>query len=208
MTLWPAVHAERAALADDLESLNAEQWAHRSLCGRWTVEEVLAHLTAAASIGRWRWLASVVGARFDFEVHNQRRLREHQGANPEETLQRFRRVITSTTAPSGHTPAWLGEVVVHGEDIRRPLGIAYVPPIDAVTEVAYFYASRNFTVAGRSAIRDLRLQATDGPFVTGEGPLVAGTTLALTMGMAGRADFCKDLEGDGVPTLLDRCPTR
>lgn len=207
MTLWPAIHAERAALANDLEALNSEQWGIASLCRAWTVEEVVAHLTAAASSGRLRWLSSMAGSRFNPAVHNGRRLAEHRGRSPGETLQRFQRVISSTTAASGHTPAWLGEVVVHAQDIRRPLWIDNPPPIETVTAVADFYASRDFTVASHSAIRGLRLEATDGPFVAGDGAMVAGTTLALTMAMAGRVAFCADLEGEGVETLQERCVT-
>ncbi|MFC4002821.1 maleylpyruvate isomerase family mycothiol-dependent enzyme [Prauserella oleivorans] len=203
--LWAAIHTERARLADDLAGLTDEQWARQSLCGRWTVEEVLAHLTAAASTTRLRWIRSVLAARFDFDLHNERRLREHRGATPGETLARFRAVVTSTTAASGHTPAWLGEVVVHGEDIRRPLGLHGSPDVAAVTEVARFFASRDFTVPSRSAVEGLRLAATDGPFESGSGPLVRGTTLALTMAMAGRESFCDDLTGDGVATLRSRC---
>ncbi|MBF6182463.1 maleylpyruvate isomerase family mycothiol-dependent enzyme [Nocardia otitidiscaviarum] len=198
-------HAERAALADDLAGLEDTQWTERSLCGDWTVEEVVAHLTAAASIGRFRWLRSVVGVRFDFDEHNARRLAEHRGATPAQTLERFRAVVTSTTAASGHTAAWLGEVVVHAQDIRRPLGLFREPAVDAATEVARFYAGRDFTVTSRSAIKGLRLEATDGPFATGTGPLVSGTTLALTMAMAGRSGYCDDLTGPGVPTLRARC---
>ncbi len=84
--LWAAIHTERTALADDLAELDDTQWAQPSLCGRWTVEEVVAHLTAAAHVGRLRWLASVLGARFDFDLHNDRRLAEHRGATPAETL--------------------------------------------------------------------------------------------------------------------------
>lgn len=203
--LWAAVHAERAALAEDLAGLDDAQWAERSLCGQWVVEEVVAHLTAAASIGRFRWFRSVLGARFDFDLHNQRRLEEHRGVSPAETLHRFRAVIGSTTAPSGDTAAWLGEVVVHGQDIRRPLGLARTPSVDAVTAVARFFAGRDFTVPSRSAARGLRLVATDGPFASGSGPVVRGTTLALTMAMAGRKSCCDDLTGDGVPTLRARC---
>ena len=203
--LWAAAHAERAALAQDLGDLDERHWAGPSLCGAWTVEEVVAHLTAAASIGPLRWVASVVGARFDFDVHNARRLAEHRGATPQDTLERFRRVVTSTTAASGHTAAWLGEVVVHGQDVRRPLGMLRTPAVAAVTEVARFYARRDFTVAGRTAVEGLRLEATDGPFATGSGPLVSGTTLALTMAMAGRRAYCDDLTGPGVPTLRGRC---
>jgi uncharacterized protein (TIGR03083 family) len=205
VSLWPMVHAERAALVEDLEALDEAQWSQQSLCGQWNVDEVVAHLTAAASVGRLRWLSSVLGARFDFDLHNQRRLAEHRGTHPGQTLAGFRHIVTSTTAPSGHTAAFLGEVVVHSQDIRRPLGIERVPRIDTVTRVAEFYASRDFAVPSRTAIKSLRLEATDGTFATGNGPLVSGTTLALTMAMAGRGTFCDDLAGDGVALLRSRC---
>ncbi|MFG1677659.1 maleylpyruvate isomerase family mycothiol-dependent enzyme [Micromonospora sp. NPDC049282] len=203
--LWALAHAERAALADDLAGLDAAQWAQRSLCGRWSVEQVVAHLTAAASLGRARWLVSVLGARFDFDRHNDRRLAEHRGADPAETLEWFRRIIRSTTSTFGPIEAWLGEVIVHAQDVRRPLGLGRTPPVEAVTPVARFFAGRDFTVAGRTAVAGLRVEATDGPFTAGAGPLVSGTTLALTMAMAGRAAYCDDLTGPGVPTLRARC---
>lgn len=203
-SLWSLVHAERAALADDLAGLTPEQWATPSLCGRWTVEEVVAHLTAAASIGRWRWLRSMIGARFDDGVHNDRRLAEHRGATPAGTLERFRAVGASTTGPTGDTGAWLGEIVVHGQDIRRPLGLGRTPSVGTATEVARFFAAKDFTVSSRSAIRDLRVEATDGGFATGDGPLVRGTTVALVMAMAGRAVYVDDLAGPGLETLRAR----
>lgn len=205
--LWALVHEERASLADDLAGLDGDQWQGPTLCGDWVVEDVVAHLTAAASVGTVRWLLSILAARFDPDVHNRRRLAEHRGQTPSDTLSRFRQVITSTTSPTGHIAAWLGEVVVHAQDIRRPLGLERAPSVQAVTEVARFYARRDFTVAGHSAIAGLRLEATDGPFRAGDGPLVSGTTLALTMAMAGRSVYCHDLTGPGVSTLHARCPS-
>jgi uncharacterized protein (TIGR03083 family) len=202
--LWTLVHAERAALADDLASLGAEQWRHDTLCGDWNVEQVVAHLTAAASLNQWQWLRSMLGARFRPDVHNQRRMIEHLGSSPAETLDHFRAVITSTTAPSGHTPAYLGEVVVHAQDIRQPLGLMHAPTIDALTPVADFFARRDFAVASRSHVADLQLRADDGPFAIGTGPLVTGSTLALVMSMAGRASYVAELDGPGVQTLRSR----
>lgn len=202
--MWAAVHAARAELAGDLECLNDDHWAQPSLCGRWVVEEVVAHLTAAASIGSFRWVRSIVGARFDPDLHNQRRLEEHRGATPAETLSRFRAIVRSTKAPSKHTAAWLGEVIVHSQDIRRPLGLNRTPTLDAVTEVANFFAARDFAVSSHSTVKGLRLEALDGPFQYGSGPVVTGTTLALTMAMAGRAAYCDELAGDGVAILKSR----
>jgi uncharacterized protein (TIGR03083 family) len=205
--LWTLAHAERAALVDDLSGLSAEQWRHGTLCGRWDVEEVVAHLIAAASLNRWKWLRSMLGARFRPEVHNQRRMAEHRGSTPAETLDRFRAVIDSTIAPSGHIPAYLGEVVVHAQDIRQPLGLARTPSVDALTPVAEFFARRDFAVASRTLIAGLQLQADDGPFVAGNGALVTGSTLALVMSMAGRAPYVDELDGPGVQLLRSRVVT-
>jgi len=202
--LWALAHAQRTALAEDLSDLDAERWRHGTLCGLWDVEQVVAHLTAAASLNRWRWLGSMLGARFRVDVHNQRRLVEHLGSTPAETLDRFRAVIGSTTAPSGHTPAYLGEVVVHAQDIRQPLGLPRTPDVDALTPVADFFARRNFAVASRTTVAGLQLRADDGPFATSTGPLVTGSTLALVMSMAGRTPYLDQLDGPGVPILRAR----
>jgi uncharacterized protein (TIGR03083 family) len=202
--LWALAHAERTALAEDLSGLNAEQWRHGTLCGQWDVEEVVAHLTAAASLNQWRWVRSMLGARFRVDVHNQRRLVEHRGSTPTETLDLFRAVIGSSTAPSGHTPAYLGEIVVHAQDIRQPLGLPRTPDVDALTPVADFFARRDFTVASRTAVAGLELRADDGAFASGTGPLVTGSTLALVMSMAGRAPYVDQLDGPGLSTLRTR----
>ena len=202
--LWVLANAERSALAEDLSGLNSEQWRHDTLCGQWDVEEVVAHLTATANLNQWRWVRSMLGARFRVDVHNQRRLVEHRGNSPAGTLDRFNSIIGSTTAPSGHTPAYLGEVVVHAQDIRQPLGLSRTPNVDSLMPVADFFARRNFTVASRTAVAGLQLRADDSSFATGTGPLVTGTTLALVMSMAGRAPYVEQLDGPGVSILRAR----
>ena len=133
---WSAIGQERKRLAADLDALTEHDWHTQSQCGSWTVQETLAHLTAAASIGRWRWLRSMAGARFNADLHNRRRLNEHLGGSPAETLQRFTDAIPNRIEPANATWAWLGEVIVHGTDIRRLLGITTTPNVDTVTFVA------------------------------------------------------------------------
>ena len=204
---WPLVHTERAALVDDLAGLSDGQWATRSLCSELTVREVLAHLTAGASLNSVRWLAGVIRCRFDFDRQVAVRLAEQLGASPGETLERFRRVVPSTTKPPLPVIAMLGETLVHAEDIRRPLGIDHDYPIETVTRVADYYRGSDLVVLAKGRIRGLRLVAQDGPFATGAGPRVSGTTSALVMAMTGRTTYLDDLEGDGVDLLRERCQT-
>ena len=54
--LWHTVHAERAALVDDLAGLRSEQWATPSLCDEWDVLDVVAHLAATATLSPVRFV--------------------------------------------------------------------------------------------------------------------------------------------------------
>ncbi|WP_037604962.1 maleylpyruvate isomerase family mycothiol-dependent enzyme [Streptacidiphilus rugosus] len=201
---WSLIHAERAALAADLAELTAEQWDTPSLCEGLTVREVLAHLSAGAALNPVRWLAGVVRCRFDFDRQVAMRLAERMGDTPAETLEDFRRVLTSTTRPGVPVTAMLGETIVHGEDIRRPLGIRRDHPVAALSALAAYYQGSDLPVLSRSRVHGLRLTASDGPFAAGDGPEVSGTTLALVMAMAGRADHHHELDGDGVAVLHER----
>lgn len=204
MDAWEAIHRARRELAQDLAGFDEAQWRHPTLCGQWDVEHVVAHLTAAASVGQWAWMRSIALAGFRPAVHNERHLRDHLGTTPKDTLERFRAVIDSTVAPTKDLPAYLGEVIVHGEDIRHPLGLPSSSDTEAVTEVAEFYVSRNFTVNSKTTAAGLAIRATDGPFRAGAGPEVAGPTLSLVMAMAGRRSHLDQLTGDGVPRLAGR----
>ncbi|WP_340685611.1 maleylpyruvate isomerase family mycothiol-dependent enzyme [Amycolatopsis coloradensis] len=202
--IWPLIHAERAALANDLAELTEEQWRTPSLCAGLTVREVLAHVTSAASLTPLRWMAGVIRCRWDFDKQVAMRLAEQMGDDGAETLARFRGVVTSTTKPPLPKMAMLGETIVHGEDIRRPLDIRRDHPIDVLTALAEYYRGSDLVVMAKGRIGGLRLQATDGPFTAGTGSLVSGPTLALIMAMTGRAAHLAELDGDGVPILRKR----
>jgi uncharacterized protein (TIGR03083 family) len=204
MDTWEAVAAERRQLLTDLEALPASRWAEPSLCAGWSVEHVVAHLTAAATTGRWAWLRSIAAARFDADRHNERRLAEHRGPTPADTLARFRTVVDLRVAPTGDLWAWLGEVVVHAADIREPLGIPTRPAPEHAAVVAAGYARKDFAVPSRRAARGVRLVATDSDFTAGDGPVAEGSTLDLVLAMAGRPTAADRLVGDGAAVLRER----
>lgn len=203
-SLWPLVRAERSALADALDELAPDAWGAPSLCDAWTVHDVLAHLTAAARTPTLPWFVNMVRSGFDTDRHNRRLLLRHQGPSAAETLASFRAAVPLMHAPLGAQAGALSEVVVHAQDIARPLGLPLTPSREAIEAVAEFLTSKDFAVNSRTMARGLHLEATDGEFRTGDGPRVTGTTLALALAVAGRPIALEELSGEGVGDLRER----
>ncbi len=202
--IWPTVHAERKALAADLRALNDDDWATPSLCGEWTVRDVLAHMISAAELTPPAFFAGLIASGFNFDKLQDKGIAARRGATPADTLAGFEAVLTSVKHPPGPGPTWLGEVIVHSQDIRRPLGIKHAYPTDAVVEVANFYTGSNLLIGSKRRIEGLTLRATDAGWFHGSGPEVSGPILSLVMAMTGRKAADDDLRGDGVATLRAR----
>ncbi len=201
---WPTIHAERKALAADLASLTDDQWATPSLCTGWTVRQVLGHMTATAAMTPGKFFAGLAGSGFRFQAMAQKLVGRECEGGPADTLRRFGDQVDSSTHPPGPVDSWLGETIVHSEDIRRPLGISHGYPLEAVTRVADFYRGSNLLIGGKKRVADLTLRATDVDWSAGTGPEVAGPAIAIVLAIAGRAAGVDDLTGDGVATLRSR----
>jgi uncharacterized protein (TIGR03083 family) len=201
---WPTIHAERKALAADLEGLSDDQWPTKSLCDEWSVRDVLGHMTATAKTSAGSFVPKFIGSGFSLKRMQTKDLATETAGSPADTLARFRAEVSSTKSPPGPVDTWLGEAVVHSEDIRRPLGIAHDYPTDALVRVADFYKGSNLVMGSKKRIAGLTLRATDADWSTGEGPEVAGPMMSLLMVMSGRKAQIADLTGDGVATLQSR----
>lgn len=187
-----------------LEGLTLEQWSAPSLCTEWTVEQTVAHLSAGASTTTVGWIASMVRAGFDTDKHNARLLTRYLGEDWRGTLNRYLGTLSLRVSPTKDYPAFLGEVIVHGQDIARPLGIELAPDQSAVAEVAEFFAVKDLAVNSSTLVKGLRLEADDARFDAGSGLLVRGKLLDLVMVMAGRPALLDTLDGDGVAELRHR----
>lgn len=201
---WPAIHEEREVLAKDLSTLTNEQWATPSLCAGWTVRDVLGHMTATAKMTPPRFFLALAGTGFRFNQMTSREVARETTGTPADNLAEFRRYTQASTHPPGPATSWLGETVVHGTDIRRPLGLSRDFPEPALVQVAGFFAGSNVLIGAKKRITGLRLQATDADWSTGSGPEVSGPLLSLIMAMTGREAMLSDLSGDGVGQLRER----
>ena len=201
---WPTIHAERHALADDLDGLSNAQWRTKSQCGDWDVQQLLGHMLATETMTPGKFFGRLTSAGFSFEKMTHRAVAEASEGGPEATLAAFRANADSKKSPPGPVDSWLGETLIHSEDIRRPLGIAHTYPMDAVVRTLDFYKKSNLIVGAKKRIAGLTLRATDADWSTGSGPVVEGPAMSLLLAMTGRKQALDDLSGDGVDTLRSR----
>jgi uncharacterized protein (TIGR03083 family) len=125
-------------------------------------------------------------------------------ASPAEMIARYKETVNKTNHPPGPTVAMLGEVIVHGEDVRRPLGISGEHSPDALKTVADFYMKSNLLIGAKKRSAGLEVKASDIDWSNGSGPEVTGPAIALLVTLTGRRGAEGELSGPGVSTLIGR----
>jgi len=202
--IWKHIHSERMDMVATWDELAPEQWARSSWCAGWSVQDTAGHILAAAEQTPANFYKEMVAARFRFNVFADRAAKRLGALSPDELVRRLRIRTSTKNHPPAPVIAMLGEIVVHGEDIRRPLGILHRSPEAALVAVADNYKNANLLIGSKRRIAGLRLRATDIVWTHGEGPEVSGPLISLIMAMAGRAGAHADLTGDGLGTLAGR----
>jgi uncharacterized protein (TIGR03083 family) len=203
-TTWKLIHSEREALANTLESLAPEQWGEPSLCSGWSIQHAAGHVLAGAEQTPLGFFTGLIASGLRFNAMVDRDTKRLGALAPKEIIERLRARTTTTNHPPAPVAAMLGEVVVHGEDIRRPLGVHAMVATDAVVECLELYKRANFPVGTKKRIAGLKLSASDVEWSHGAGPEVSGPALSLLLVMAGRAVAVDELSGEGVAVLRPR----
>ena len=201
--MWAAVHEERCALSKDLWGVPAQRWAESSLCPGWDVHDVVAHLIDTAKTTRLGFVRRLVAAGFDFDRDNAIGVVRERRASPAETLAEFDRIVTATKTPPAAPATRLVEAVVHGEDVRRPLGVHRTYPLDHVLPALKYQLKTSASMGGgRERAAGFRLVAVDAGFSSGAGPEVHGTALALLLAISGRPLEAAELFGPAAPAFI------
>lgn len=196
--------AERADLADFLESLRPEQWDAPSLCAGWRVRDVAAHVISYEEHGRRDLLRRLATARFRIGRVNDVSLAEYRTLDPLELVAFLR----SHLDPRGATAKFGGGVglvdaMIHHQDMRRPLGMPRSIPPERL-RFALPFAVTAPPLRGFWHARGVRLVATDLDWSRGKGPEARGDAEAVLMTLAGRAGAANELSGPGAAILERR----
>ncbi len=203
MEHWATIAAERRALADQLETLDDAQWATRSLCGAWTVRDVAAHLVVPNKINVGRFLVTFAASRFNFERANVAMTAREAKHSPQEIVADIRTHAEGRFAPPGMgSVAPLTDILVHGQDIRVPLGLQTVRPVEPWAATLDFVVSKKAQrgFVGKP-LPPLRFSATDLDWSHGSGDEVSGPAIALALALLGRPALIDQLSGPGVAAM-------
>ena len=136
----------------------------------WTVRDVVAYMSSTAAMTPGKFVLGMAKAGFNFDKFANGGITKYRGSDTEATLSGFRGLQHSTSAPPGPKVSWLGEVVIHGADVRRPLGLSHTYPPDAVRQVIDFYKGSNVLIGSKKRIAGLSLHATDDDWQHGTTP--------------------------------------
>lgn len=201
-TLKEMARAERADLAAYLATLTPHQWDAPSLCDRWSVKDVVAHVVSYEELSPLGLMKRFAKGRV---VHaNQVGVDEFAQSSPSELCEFLNRHLE----PSGLTAGFGGMIgfvdgTIHHQDIRRALGQPRTIPADRLARLLPLLPGNPRLGVGRR-IKGLRLHANDIDWTHGDGAEVTGTGEALMMAMTGRPAALDELHGPGVAVLARR----
>ena len=97
----------------------------------------------------------------------------------------------------------LMDIVIHSQDVARPLGLPYASPPEVVA-ASLAYVAQNKFMGGPRRLAGVRAVSTDTGWSLGEGPEVHGPDIDLLLAVAGRPAALDALSGPGVQRLASQ----
>jgi uncharacterized protein (TIGR03083 family) len=209
-TSWTIIDQHRTALAGLLEGLAPEDWLTPSLCEAWTVRDVAAHLSLAATAGAREVLGHLVRQRGGFDAMiREASIERARARSTTRIVADLRGIVGSRRlAPGTFWRDPLLDILVHGQDIARPLGLTVESSPDGARVAADWAWQRRFPFFPARRLRGLRLVADDVDWARGDGAELRGPVLSLLLVSTGRAAGLAELGGPGLERAHDALAVR
>src|SRR3954452_6292851 len=185
--LQPWVAPTLEGLADLLAAADAETWDAPSLCEKWQVRHVVAHVTMPARLTAEQFGAEMAAAGGDFAVLSDTVAARDASLPVADLLDQLRSSrLHAWQPPGGGAAGALSHAVIHSLDVTIALDRPAVAPAEAMTAVL-----DQLTAAGGSwfgvDLTGVRLEAADTDWSWGEGRLVRADSDSLVALLSGRA---------------------
>jgi len=199
MTLQPAVASEYLALADVLASAGEADWDKPSLCARWRVREVVAHMTMPARYDEKAFMAELQARGFDFDrLSNEVAERDARLSTDELEANLRDELLHHWAPPGGGYHGALNHVVIHGLDVTVPLSVPRLPPDDTMRIVLDDLTEGGGHVHFGTVIAGRRLDAIDLDWSYGTGEELRAVAADLALLLCGRSVPAERLQGEPI----------
>ncbi|MDX6299385.1 MAG: hypothetical protein QOF53_599 [Nocardioidaceae bacterium] len=173
-------------LADLLASAPVDTWDAPSLCEKWLVRHVVAHVTMPVRLTPEKFGAEMAAARGDFTVLSDTVAMRDASLPVADLLGQLRSPeLHAWQPPGGGAAGALSHAVVHSLDVTIPLDRPSVAPAEATTAVLDQLVAANGTIFGLD-LTGVRLEAADTEWSWGTGHLVRADTGSLVALLSGR----------------------
>ncbi len=185
LQLWVGPTFDR--LADLLAAAPVETWDTPSLCDKWLVRHVIAHVTMPARLTPEQFGAEMTAARGDFTVLSES-VAARDGSLPvADLLDQLRSsVLHAWQPPGGGAAGALSHAVIHSLDVTIALDRPAVAPAAATTTVLDQLTASNGSWFGTD-LTGVRLEASDSHWSRGTGRVVRADSGSLVALVSGRA---------------------
>ena len=180
---------ERRRLADLLEGLSSTQWEAESSCSGWTVRHVVAHLVAGPVNSFASMAGAIARAGGSYHKANDAIAKKLGAQTPHHLTQLLRDHANSAFAPPLlGAAAPMADIVIHGQDICRPLQLELHVADAAVLTALDGAVSKKFAMTSNYRnIEPRRYRANDLDWQWGnKGRIVDGSAMDLACYLWGR----------------------
>jgi uncharacterized protein (TIGR03083 family) len=182
---WVAPTYDR--LADFLAAAAVETGNAPSLCEKWLVRHVIAHVTMPARLTPEQFGTEMAAAGGDFTVLSDTVAARDASLPVADLLDQLRSPgLHAWQPPGGGAAGALSHAVIHSLDVTIALNRPAVAPGEAVTAVLDLLTAANGTWFGVD-LTDVRLDAADTDWSWGNGKLVRADSGSLVALLSGRA---------------------
>jgi uncharacterized protein (TIGR03083 family) len=173
-------------LADLLVAAAVDTWDAPSLCEKWLVRHVIAHVTMPARLTPEQFRAEMAAAGGDFTLLSDTVAARDASLPLADLLDQLRSPgLHAWQPPGGGAAGALSHAVIHSLDVTIALDRPAVAPEEAVTAVLDQLTAANGTWFGVE-LTDVRLEATDTAWSWGNGQLVRADSGSLVALLSGR----------------------
>ena len=172
-------------LADLLASAPAETWDAPSLCEKWQVRHVVAHVTMPARLTPAQFGAEMAAAGGDFTVLSDTVAARDASLPLADQLDALRSPLLHAWQPPGGAAGALSHAVIHSLDVTVALDRPAVAPKEAVVAVLDQLTAANGAWFGVD-LTGVRLEAADTEWSRGSGDVVRSDSSLLVALLSGR----------------------